>query len=94
MSQIEQLKDMNEQLTHCIGAIKRIEIVLIGDEFNKNGIVQVQEKMQIELKEIKQYQIQQKTGISLGKWILGTSIGAFLLSQLNGLQFFIKNTIK
>lgn len=94
MGELTELREMHEQLVGFAQTIKRVEIVLIGDEFNKNGIVQVQEQMRQELKEIKEYQIQQKTGISLGKWVIGTSLGAFLLSQFGALQHYIKDFIK
>ncbi len=44
--------------------------------------------------ELQKYQLQQKTGISLGKWLIGTSLGAFLLSQFGWLQTHIKDLFR
>lgn len=93
MTEKEQLQFLNNQMTECIGAIKRIQVVLIGDEFNPNGIVQAQEIIKKDIESIKQYQLQQKTGISLGKWVLGTSLGAFILSQFSHLQQWIRQLL-
>lgn len=94
MSELQELKEINKQLTTFAATIKRVEVVLIGDEFNHNGVVPTQEEMKREIKEIKEYIIQQKTGWSLGKWIIGTSLGAFLLTQIGELQHVIRQIFK
>ena len=94
MSELQELQEINKQLTTFAATIKRVEVVLIGDEFNHNGVVPTQEAMKAEIKEIKEYIIQQKTGWNLGKWIVGSSLGAFLLSQIGELQHFIRQIFK
>jgi|APGre2960657404_1045060.scaffolds.fasta_scaffold17386_2 hypothetical protein len=39
MSEREQLQQLNEGLRAVQGTIERIEITLVGDEFNKNGLI-------------------------------------------------------
>ena len=94
MSEIRQLREMNEELINLSEGMKKIQTVLIGDEFNPKGLIHTQEEMRGEIKEIKEFIVQQKTGLSLGKWIIGTSLGAFLLSQFGALQHYIKDLLK
>lgn len=91
MNEKEQLTFLNTQMSHCIGAIKRIESVIHGDEFNPKGMVHIQEEMKQEIEEIKQYQQKQKGGLNFGKWIIGTGLGAFLLLQFEQIQNFVKH---
>lgn len=39
MSEREQLQQLNEGLRAVQGTVDRIEIALVGDEFNKNGLI-------------------------------------------------------
>lgn len=94
MSELQELRDINQQLTTFDATIKRVEAVLIGDEFNPKGLIHTVEEMKVEIRETKEYIIQQKTGWSLGKWIVGTSLGAFLLSQIGELQHVIRQIFK
>lgn len=94
MSEIRQLREMHTELLNLSENMKKIQTLLIGDEFNPKGLIHTQEEMRGEIKEIKEFIIQQKTGLSLGKWILGTSLGAFLLSQFTELQHIIKSIFK
>lgn len=94
MSELQELKEINKQLITFATTIKRVEVVLIGDEFNPKGLIHAVEEMREEIKETKDYIIQQKTGWSLGKWIVGTSLGAFLLSQIGELQHVIRQIFK
>ena len=52
MNEKEQLIFLNSQMSHCIASVKRIEAALIGDEFNPEGIVQKQDKMDKKLKRL------------------------------------------
>jgi len=94
MDEKKQLEYLNSQMTHCISAIKRIEVVLVGDDFNKEGMLQTQEKMKKKLEEIEQYHNQQKGGLSVGKWLMGTAVGVYLLGQMEQLQEFISKIFK
>ena len=39
MTEKEELKQLNSQLSRCLLAIDRIEEALLGNEFNENGII-------------------------------------------------------
>lgn len=52
------------------------------------------ETIEEEIKGLKTFQTQQSTGWRLGKWLIGTSLGAYLLTQLEALQQIIKNIFK
>lgn len=94
MTEKEQLESINKQMTSCIKSIDRIEVLLIGDNFNKEGLIHKVEKINAKVDDMQYYQLQQKGGISVGKWIAGTTIGAYLLSQIEPLKDFIKHLFK
>lgn len=94
MSEKDQLETINKQMTSCIKSIERIEILLIGDNFNKEGLIHKVEKINAKVDDMQYYQLQQKGGISVGKWLLGTTVGAYLLMQIEHFQNIAKNLFK
>lgn len=94
MTEKEELIQINTTMKHCVRAVERIETLLVGDKFNEEGLIQQVQKINKEVQDIKTYQMQQRGGISVGKWLLGTSIGAYLLLQFENIQQVIKNIFK
>lgn len=96
------VSDINE-LIHEVRSLKQ---EFTGSELNPNAgffnqfrefketTEQKIEDLSKEVGEIKTYQQQQRGGISVGKWLLGTSIGAYLLLQFENIQQVIKNIFK
>ena len=94
MTEKEELIQINTTMRHCVNAVERIETLLVGDKYNEEGLIHQVQKINKEVASIKEYQLQQKGGINFGKWILGTSLGAFLLLQFEQIQQFLKNIFK
>lgn len=96
------VSDINE-LIHEVRSLKQ---EFTGSELNPeagffNQFHQFKEKTERDIKdlskevsEIKIYQQQQKGGLSVGKWLLGTTVGAYLLLQFEQFQNVFKNLFK
>lgn len=52
------------------------------------------ETLEEQVADLKKFQTQQQTGWSLGKWLAGTSLGIYLLSQLEHLQHFLEKLFR
>lgn len=52
MKDIEELRELNNQMAKCLLAIDRIEEALLGNEFNDNGIVKRINQMEAKLKRL------------------------------------------
>jgi hypothetical protein len=74
MSEIEQLKEMNTQLSYCIKAVDRIEIALVGDKFSNNGIITRMDTIEAKLKKLDKYMWMLIGMFSLGTIPLGTKV--------------------
>lgn len=93
MQEKEQYQLLNSQMVHCINSVKKIEIALLGDEYNE-GLISQHKKLTAKIEQIEANQHQQRGGINVGKWLLGTTLGAYLLSQIEVLQNFVKGLFK
>lgn len=94
MTEKEQLTTLNNTMRNCVQAVERIETLLIGDKYNEEGLIHKVQKINDKIETIEQYQLQQRGGINLGKWIIGTSLGAFLITQFQEIQNIVKNIFK
>ena len=52
MTEKEELKELNSQMSRCLLAIDRIEEALLGNEFNENGIVKRINQIEAKLKRL------------------------------------------
>ena len=82
MSEIDQLKEMNEQMTYCIKAVERIESTLVGDKFNGDGLIHRIETIEQKLKKLDKYLWMLIGMFSLGTIPLGTRILPLLKDYL------------
>jgi hypothetical protein len=74
MSEIDQLKEMNAQMTYCIKAVERIEIALVGDKFSSDGIIHRIDTIESKLKRLDKYLWMLVGILSCGTIPLGTKI--------------------
>jgi len=74
MSEIDQLKEMNAQMTYCIKAVERIEIALVGDKFSSDGIIHRIDTIESKLKKLDKYMWMLIGMFSLGTIPLGSKI--------------------
>lgn len=82
MNEIEQLKEMNEQLSYCIKAVERIETALVGDKFSSDGIIHRIDTIESKLKKLDKYMWMLIGMFSLGTIPLGTRILPLLKDYL------------
>jgi hypothetical protein len=82
MSEIDQLKEMNAQMTYCIKAVERIESALVGDKFNGDGLIHRIETIEGKLKKLDKYLWMIIGMFSLGTIPLGTKILPLLKDYL------------
>ncbi len=103
---LKRAKSSMENINEFFEAFKDFKKEFTGTEHNPNGGFfnemrdfksQTNSKLETidkRLEEVEKFKIQQKTGWDLGKWLIGTSLGAYLITQLETLQHFIRNIFK
>jgi hypothetical protein len=103
---IDKAKKSMENMQDLIHELRDFKKEFTGTELNPeagffNEMRAFKHETKCEIKELNEkvtdlqkFQLQQKTGWSLGKWLIGTSLGAFLLSQLTNLQHYIKDLFR
>jgi len=74
MSEKEQLMELNKQMTSCINAVERIEIALLGDKFNDDGVIKRLNTMENKLKQLDKYMWMLVGMFSLGTIPIGAKV--------------------
>jgi len=82
MSEKEQLIELNKQMTNCINAVERIEIALLGDKFNDEGVIKRLNTMENKLKQLDKYMWMLVGMFSLGTIPIGAKILPYLKEYL------------
>lgn len=82
MSEKEQLIELNKQMINCINAVERIEIALLGDKFNDEGVIKRLNTMENKLKQLDKYMWMLVGMLSLGTIPIGVKILPYLKEYL------------
>jgi len=74
MSELQQLKELNEGLHRVEATVNKLKDAMIGDEFNANGLVQRVDKIESKLKKVEKFLYILIGVLSMGTIPLGTAI--------------------
>jgi len=78
MNELQELKELNEGLQRVENTVNKLRDVMVGDEFNANGLVQRVGKIESKLKKLEKFTYILIGVLSMGTIPLGNAILPYL----------------